>query len=298
MRAKINGADVYFDVDGSGLAPVDDRMVERPVVFLLHGGPGSDHTEYKATTAPLRDVAQLVYLDNRGSGLSARCDPDTYTLDQNIDDVEGLRQHLGLERMIVLGSSYGGMVAQGYALRYPDCTSGLILVATAPSHRYLDDAKAIVGQRGTPRQIEACQAIWSGRFDSIEQLHEFYRIMFPLYSQTATAENIETAIGRGKFAVEPLNRGLGGFLRRFDFTEQLKRITCPTLILAGAHDWICAPRHSQIMAKQIPHAQLELFADSSHAISSDEPEKYLRCVRDFLTRVSDAQPFSPREGDS
>ncbi|MBA3482725.1 MAG: alpha/beta fold hydrolase [Pirellulales bacterium] len=282
MRAQINGTDLYFDVDGAGLAALDDCMVERPVVFLLHGGPGSDHTEYKATSAPLRDVAQLVYVDNRGSGLSSRCDPSTYTLDQNVDDVEALRQYLGLERIIVLGSSYGGMVAQGYALRYPARLSGLILVATAPSHRYLDEGKRIVAQRGTQQQIDACEPIWQGQVDSLEQLHEFYRIMFPLYSLTATAENVETAIGRGRFSVEPLNQGLSGFLREFDLTEQLKQIACSTLVLAGAHDWICAPHFSQLMAEQIPNAQLEMFTNSSHAIASDEPEKYLRCVREFI----------------
>ena len=83
-------------------------MVERPVVFLLHGGPGGDHASYKTNTAALRDVAQLVYIDHRGSGRSSKADPETYTLENNIDDLDALREHLGIERITLLGSSYGG----------------------------------------------------------------------------------------------------------------------------------------------------------------------------------------------
>src|SRR5437773_793986 len=119
MRAKIRGTGIYFDVDGAGLVPEGDRMVERPVLFLLHGGPGGDHAPFKSSSAALTDVAQLVYVDHRGCGRSAQGDPSTYTLDNNIDDLDALRDHLGLERISVLGSSYGGMVALGYVLRYP-----------------------------------------------------------------------------------------------------------------------------------------------------------------------------------
>ena len=65
-------------------------------------------------------------------------------MDQNIDDVESLRTYLGLDKVVVLGSSYGGMVAQGYALRYPEASARLILCSTAPSYRFMEEAKAFV----------------------------------------------------------------------------------------------------------------------------------------------------------
>ena len=76
MRARIRNTELYFDIDGMGLVPHTDRMVQRPVLFLLHGGPGGDHTLYKRKISALRDVAQLVYIDNRGSGRSVPCDPE------------------------------------------------------------------------------------------------------------------------------------------------------------------------------------------------------------------------------
>ena len=147
MRARVRDTELYFDVDGMGLVPDGARMAERPTLFLVHGGPGGEHSRFKTNSGALRAVAQLVYVDHRGSGRSAEGDPATYTLDNNIDDLDALREHLGLPRISMLGSSYGGMVAQGYALRYPERVANLILVCTAPSYRFIGDARAIVKER-------------------------------------------------------------------------------------------------------------------------------------------------------
>ena len=259
-------------------------MVERPVLFLLHGGPGGDHSSFKTQHgAQLRDLVQLVYVDHRGSGRSAPCDPSTYTLEENIEDLDALRDYLGLERIAVLGSSYGGMVAQGYAIRFPHRVSSLILSATAPSHRFLEDAKRIVESRGTPEQIRVCQRLWDAAFESHDQLFEYYAVMAPLYSVKHDAAKVEEASRRSLRNFEQLNLGFGGFLKSFDFLPDLHKIVCQTLILAGAQDWICPVNHSRQIADRIPRSQLKVFAQSSHAISGDEPEAYFAAVRGFLT---------------
>ncbi|QDV19125.1 Proline iminopeptidase [Gimesia panareensis] len=283
MRARVNGTEIYFDVDGMGLVPEGDQMVERPVLFLLHGGPGSDHSSFKSNSAALRDTTQLVFVDHRGSGRSAPADPATYTLDQNIDDLDALREYLGLERISVLGSSYGGMVAQGYAIRYPERVANLILVATTPSYRFLDDARQIVSERGTPDQQRVCQWLWEGKFESQEQVYEYYKTMGPMYSTRFDAEKLDKGWPRGNRNFEQLNIGFSTFLRTFDLIEQLPSISCPTLVLGGAHDWICPPQHSELIAEKIPRAHLKIFAHSSHSIADDEPEAYLAAVRGFMT---------------
>lgn len=283
MRAKIRDAEIFFDVDGMGLVPEGGQMVQRPTLLLLHGGPGGDHSSFKTQMTDLRDTAQLVYVDHRGSGRSAPGNPRAYTLDNNIDDVDSLREHLGLERISLLGSSYGGMVALGYAIRYPDRLANLILAATAPSFRFIEDAQQIVNERGTPDQIRVCQWLWDGTFSSLDQLHEYYREMGPMYSRRFELESFEASWDCGIRNFEQLNLGFGGFLRTFDFTDQLRNITCPTLVLAGAHDWICPPHHSQIIAQCIPRANLKVFAHSAHSIAADEPEAFLAAVRGFLT---------------
>jgi proline iminopeptidase len=284
MKARVRDTEIYFDIDGLGLAPLGDRMLERPALFLLHGGPGGDHASFKTQcTANLRETAQLVYVDHRGSGRSTEADPQTCTLENNIDDLDALRQHLGLKRISILGSSYGGMVAQGYAIRYPHRVANLILVATAPSYRFIEDARRILQERGTPDQIRVCQRLWDGTFESQEQLYEYYMVMGPMYSLAFDLPAFEKGWGRGIRNFAQLNFGFSTFLRTFDFIQDLKSITCPTLVLGGAHDWICAPHHSEILAKQIPRAHLKIFAESAHSIAQDEPQAFDAVVRGFLT---------------
>ena len=258
-------------------------MVERPVLFLLHGGPGGDHASFKSQLGELRDVAQLVFIDHRGSGRSAEGDPETHTLENNIDDVDALRDYLGLERIAVLGSSYGGMVAQGYAIRYQERVSNLILSVTAPSHRFMEDAKQFIAERGTPEQQRVCEWLWNASFESQEQLYEYYKAMGPLYSVQYDPEKFEESWNQGIRNFEQTNRGFGGFLKTYDFTDELHTIGCPTLVIAGAHDWICPVKHSRIIAERIPRSHLKVFANSSHMVGVDEQEAYLAAIRGFLT---------------
>jgi len=283
MRARIRGTEIYFDIDGPGLVADGDKMVERPVLFLLHGGPGGDHVSFKGSHRSLTDVAQLVYVDHRGCGRSAHGPSESYTMDNNIDDLDALREHLGLERISVLGSSYGGMVAQGYAIRYPDRIANLVLVSTAPSFRFMQDAQRIVKERGTPEQARVCERLWAGTFESLEQLREYYDVMAPLYSTTFKPADSEAAYKRGTRSFIALNEGFGGFLRTYDYSEQLAQIPCPTLVIAGAHDWICPPNQSQLIADRIPRAHLKIFANSSHSVAADETSAYLQAVKGFLT---------------
>ena len=283
MRAKIRDTEIYFDVDGMGLQPDSDRMINRPVLFLLHGGPGGDHSSFKTQVATLSDTAQLVFIDHRGSGRSAPGDQETYTLDNNIDDVDALREYLGLNRISILGSSYGGMVAQGYAIRYPERVANLILSATAPSFRFMEDAKRIVQERGTSDQVRVCRWLWEGSFTSEEQLYEYYKVMGPMYSTRFDMQKLEESWQRGIRNFEQLNFGFAGFLQSFDFTDDLHKIRCPTIVLAGAHDWICPPNHSRLIADKISKSHLKIFAKSAHQIPADEPEAYLATVRGFLT---------------
>src|ERR1700732_1624676 len=119
MRARLRDTEIFFDIDGVGLAADGARMRERPTAFLVHGGPGVDHAGLKARYGRLAERMQLVYFDHRGQGRSARGDPETYTLGENVEDMEALRRYLGLGPVVSLGTSYGGTVAMAHAARYP-----------------------------------------------------------------------------------------------------------------------------------------------------------------------------------
>jgi proline iminopeptidase len=284
MRAKIRDTEIYFDVEGMGLVPEGDRMVERQVAFLIHGGPGGDHSGFKPGMSPLAERMQLVYFDHRGQGRSARGDPQRYTLDENVEDMEALRCHLGLGAIVSIGTSYGGMVAMAHAARYPASVSHLVLVVTAAHSGFNARAQAIVRERCTPEQKEVARQLWAGELDSVEKLRRYYDVMGPLYARRYDAAAARAVRERGILAPEAINRAFapGGFLQSYDLRPELSRITAPTLILAGRHDWICPPEFSEEIHRLIPGSDLRIFEDSSHSIRGDEPQKLLDAVAGFV----------------
>ncbi len=286
MKAKIRGTELFFDVEGAAIVVEDDRMVEKPVAFLLHGGPGADHTSYKPTFSALADRLQLVYIDHRGQGRSARTDPSTYTLDNNVEDIEALRQYLGLDQIIVIGGSYGGMVAMAYAARYPQSVSHLIAYATVASYEFLAKAQHTLNDRGTPEQITIAQKLWDGNFQSNLELQSYFKIMAPLYSYRPIDPN--KTVGDRILSFEAINEAFGGFLRTYDIRSELKNITAPSLILGGRHDWICSPEFSEEIAQLIKRSDLRIFEESGHALRTDEPQKLLDAIAGFLVYRSES----------
>jgi len=284
MRASLRGTEIYFDVEGMGLVPDGNTMRERPVAFVIHGGPGGDHSGFKPGYTPLSERMQLVYFDHRGQGRSGKGDPERWTLDEAVEDMEALRRYLGLGPIVSIGTSYGGMVAQAHAARYPDAVSHLILVVTASHSGTMERADAIVRERGTEEQVAMVQRLWNGTLATIDDVRDYYRVMGPLYS--TTHDETKAAAGRERTLHEPeaLNRAFrpGGFLRTFDLRPELSRITAPTLILAGRHDWICAPEFSEEIHRLIPGSDLRIFERSSHSIRADEPEALMDAIKGFV----------------
>ena len=285
MFATIRGTRIYFDIDGAGLVPDGPRMRERPVGFLIHGGPGGDHTGFKPAMSALTDTLQLVYFDHRGQGRSATGDPALYTLDENVEDMEALRRHLGLGPIVSIGTSYGGMVAMAHATRYPEAVSRLILIVTAAHGGFIPRAMQIVRERGTPDQQRVCDTLWAGGFETVEQLREYYAVMGPMYARRYDPVVAAATRDRGTNSPIPLNRAFGpdGFLRTFDLRPELSRITAPTWIFAGRHDWICPVEFSEEIHRLIPGSRFRVFENSSHSIRADEPEALLAAIRLAVT---------------
>lgn len=130
MHVLVNGVRLFFDVEGAGLVPDGPTMREKPTLVLLHGSPGMDHSLYKPQLSRLADIAQVVFLDHRGNGRSESGPRETWTLAQWADDVHAFCEVVGIARPIILGVSFGGMVAMMYATRHPEHPTKLILVST------------------------------------------------------------------------------------------------------------------------------------------------------------------------
>lgn len=293
MYATINGTRIFFDVEGMGYVPDGPIMRQKPVCFILHGGPGGDHTAYKPKLSALADSMQLVYIDNRGSGLTEKGPQSTYTLENNVADIEELRKHLGVNKIVILGQSYGGMTALEYAKKYPENLDGLLLVTTSPSYQlFSEGAKHFVARNGTRKQQEMVEVLFDKGFETDEELAQFYNVMGSMYSytynpKTATEDqkrNREHAQARSTRSREALNEGFQRFLKEYDVVNDLPSIKVPTLIIGGRHDWITPVEDSILMADKIPNNTLVIFENSSHSVLTDAYELFISTVSKFVNK--------------
>lgn len=282
MKAAINGTSIYFDIEGSGYVPVGERMVTRPVLFAVHGGPGSDHSDFKPWLSPLADSMQIVYMDLRCNGQSERVDPSTCTLEQLADDIEALRQYLGLERIHLLGHSFGGMVAQVYATRYPASLEKLLLICTAPSKDFYPEALAYARKIATPEQLRVIPELFEGRIESEEQLIRWWDLCYELYFHVKDETIMRETGNRPIGSMEVANYTFKHFIPHYDVRSELPNVRVPTLVVAGRYDWITPVTQAEEIARLMPQSELVIYEHSGHMPFIEEQDAFLARVRSFI----------------
>jgi proline iminopeptidase len=224
----------------------------------------------------------LIYVDHRGTGRSSRPPLETCTIEQMADDLEALRQYLGLGKVSVMGNSFGGMWGQVYALRHPEALSRLILISTTPSYDFLVAANQELERKGTPEQKATMPTIFSGTVTTDEQFKRWWDVMLPLYFAHWDAERGQQMIERG--VDNPLVAAymFEHIIPHYDVRPHLASITAPTLILAGRHDWVTPVGESEQIAALIPTNQFVIFEESGHMPFIEEQSLFVDTVRAFL----------------
>jgi proline iminopeptidase len=280
MRIKIGDSWLFFDVEGAKLRPDGPRMKEVPTVLLLHGGPGFDHSTFKPAMSALTDAAQLVYLDHRGQGRSDRVSPDRCYLANWADDVKEFCDALEITRPVVMGHSFGGMVTMMYATRHPSHPAKIILSSTAARIRR-DRIYQAFERVGGRQAREAAEQFWEN--PCAETVAEYQRVCFPLYSRAATLADANVT-RRTIFNLELGLRFFNGEARTFDLLEDLKRIECPTLLLAGEDDPVTPIEDAADIAGRIPAGLLHFvrFANAGHGVFRDDPQRAVQVIREFV----------------
>jgi len=261
---------------GERLVAAGPALRERPTMVLLHGGPGFDHYSLRPGLAPLADVAQLIFLDHRGQGRSDESTPDRWNLDTWIDDLAGFCDVLGVERPILFGHSFGGMVALGVAIRYPELLSKLIVSNSAAKFRP-ERALEMFERLGGAEARAAAEAYFQE--PSIEHYDAFMTTCYPLYGLIAPDSEV-----RARIVARP-EVGIHFFadeINTYDWFSELDRITCPTLVLGGELDPITPVAGHEELAAAIHGAQLDVVRDAGHAPWRDKPEETLERIRAFV----------------
>ncbi|MEY2404468.1 MAG: hypothetical protein QOD38_2019 [Acidimicrobiaceae bacterium] len=281
MRVEIEpGVRLYFDSEGAGLEPDGPTMREKSVLLLLHGGPGFDHSLFKPWFGRFADTHQVVYLDHRGQGRSdQRHDSTNWLLDTWADDVARFCAALEIERPVVLGNSFGGMVAIHMAARHPDLASKLVLSSTA-ARMVLEDVLTMFQKLGGNDARDIAEKFWTAPDEEINA--QYMATCLPLYTQHSG--NLTDGAKRSR-----MNTPVGDFFilgeqRTMDLRDDLATIRVPTLVLAGELDPVCPPSaQDEIVGALHPSVvQYELFDDCGHGTYRDQPDRTEHVLRAFL----------------
>jgi len=277
------GARIYYKTLGRGIP-----------LLLLHGGPGADHSDFLPALKPLARRCQLVLIDERGSGRSERLkDPQGYTLNHMVKDIERVRQHLKLPRLVVLGHSFGGILAQAYAVRHPNRTLGLVLAGTGSSARCIDrDFRNI--RRRLPARLRArlARQEQAGIFQADGAYEEEYaaasaEALAPyMYAKTPPRRYQQAPdLGMGVLREMWVRRSdfrIDGNLQGFDFTHSLSRVKAPSLVVIGDRDLVSTTT-ADISRASLPRATLVVMAECAHMMYIDQTVRFNRLLEDFLS---------------
>lgn len=294
MRVRVGDVRLFFDMEGPSLVVEGPAMRERPTLLLLSGGPGFDHTVFKPAYSRLAEVAQVIYLDFRGHGRSDRGDPARWTVDVWAKDLREFCGKLGMSHPIVLGWSFGGMVAMKYATTYPEHPSKLILQST----RSRLDTEGLVRafeERGGAKAARVARAYWSR--GGPETLAEYGVSCAPLYGPSPTDPD---EVARMTVNVELLTNP-GAVMRDVDLRPELAKVKCPTLVIAGDADpWGSVDAAADIVAALPKHlVRYEQFIGAGHHIHHDDPDRLFELLREFLVGPKDIEACpAPRAGAS
>lgn len=288
---------IYYTVNGAKLWTVSFGNGEP--LFLIAGGPGGAHVGMRVFDSLYRNC-RLVYFDAFGRGKSDTArNVKEYTLARDIEDLEELRKAMKLNKINVLGHSYGTVVAQGYAIKYPQNVSRLILSSPLYSNvmwqencdncnrqiriSYPEvwDSLVLIRKQGFRSSDSIHRAVY-GRVPSWflygynpETLINFPRVAYPnkrnmnLYYQMVGKD--------GDFKVT-------GDLGTFDYRHQLKDLKMPILIMAGRYDRVAVPWMTVQYKKYCPQARFELFEKSGHIPIIEEPAKTIALIRELLEK--------------
>jgi proline iminopeptidase len=290
MYVTVNETRLYFDVEGAGLIPDGPGMSERPVVLLLHGGPGFDHAYFKPFMSELAQTAQLIYLDQRGQGRSGRPPLDTCTMEQMADDAVALCHALGISRPIVLGHSFGGFVALHMAIRHPGSMSQLILVDSAASSEDMAGSMEILEQRHGIEARDAAIRLFSGDTSEAAGMN-FSRLVVPAYVRNPTNVGLfAAAVGRTIMNQEMMAYSFSRMGPVYDLRPHLREISVPTLVMVGDYDWLLPPSASRVIASGIRNAELAVLHEAGHMPFIEQPQAFHDTIRQFLTTSSMTVP--------
>jgi proline iminopeptidase len=256
-------------------------------MIVLHGGPGLDHTSFRPYLDPLGNDFRLLYVDERGQGRSERVDPATLSLDVFARDVDLLADALGLERFVLLGHSFGAIIATKHAIELGSAVA-YVISGGADSSADLDADVAAsleaMGEAGVP-----IAASWEQEktVATEDELRELLRVQMPFhFAGDPPPGYAEDTVGTPDVLRHFAQNGYGDF----DYRPDLGRVTKPTLVIVGEKDRTTTPRAARVLHEGIADSRLTIIPGAGHMSFVEAPGPYMEAVRAFLPEVAAGRP--------
>ncbi|HSG08581.1 MAG TPA: alpha/beta fold hydrolase [Longimicrobiales bacterium] len=270
---------LFYEVVGQG----------DPVV-VIHGGPGLDHQYLRPGMDVLASSLSLIYYDQRGTGRSeVDMDSASVNLDAFIQDIDQLRQALGYERITVLGHSFGGLIALGYAFAHPESVRALVLMDTAePGSRWASETQRSLAASRTPADsAELADLVASPGYEKRdpETMSRIYQVAFRgTMRDPQRVTDLRLSLGRRTAQNGPdVARLLGGSMGDFDWWDRLPGLDVPTLVVHGRFDPLPLAM-TEALAKALPQGRLEVL-ETGHFPYVEDPAGLTAAVAGFLAGV-------------
>jgi proline iminopeptidase len=270
-------------------------------LMILHGGPGASHDYFLPYLLPLARHNRLIFIDERGSGKSEKLeDAAGYTVENMTEDVEAVRQELGLGKISLLGHSCGGVLAQAYALKYGNNLTHLILCSTFSSTKAMNEVFRRMEASMAPELRERIEKLENdglfghgkdfekSRYPNDYMIASWGEGYFPYLYQNRPDPNYDP-IGNGNIAWD-LYREMWGSHGEFvidgnmisvEYTDRLSTIHVKTLITVGDHDE-CDASLARAMHEKIAGSKLVVLPKSGHMTFVDQPNMFNHAVDEFL----------------
>jgi proline-specific peptidase len=261
-----------------------------PTLVCHGGGPGFS-SRYLGNLGGLDERLELILLDPRGTGGSDRpADSSAYAIQDYVDDLEELRRHLGLERLNLLGHSHGGVVAIAYAARHPGRVERLILASTLARWTPAQEEamqEAMASHAGEPWYADAKAALeaeQAGEFTTDEEMFELADREFPFYfaHYDDAARDYLGILHAETTNADTLRYFNQEIFPTFDLRPELEKITAPSLVIAGAEDFITGPPSASEIELGLADVSKVILPSCGHFVFLEAREAFAEAVAAFL----------------
>jgi len=283
----------YIDVQGGKVwfREAGGRRGGAPLL-ILHGGPGAPH-DYLEPLEALADQRPVIFYDQLGCGNSDKPEnPSLWTIDRYVNELERIRDALRLDKVHILGQSWGSMLATDYMLsRRPEGVLSLVFSGPCLSaSRFVADQKAWLAKMPVDTQRVIAEKEASGDFDSAEYqeaMTAYYnRHVCRLYPWPDCLNRALEKFGKSVYLHMwgPSEFTVTGTLKDYERAERLKEISPPILFTCGRYDE-ATPETTAYYQSMAPGSTLVVFEDASHEHHLEKPKEYLETIRLFLRRA-------------